>query len=194
MGKISRSEKRSVKAVFMYGLTADRAFQGAFLQLRNLLTISIILFMANQQFVKSQISNVLVFDSMVVGYCQGKADKLSKLTGFLTSGVEAELKGKLKGVDSVRVEEPRVKFKKIGKEEIERKIEVDFLVNMETGDMDALKYCDTLDRKTLRKVRATKYPELKGEHPGVMHRFVWPTVGLVGGVATIVSLFYIRSR
>lgn len=194
MGKISRSDERSEKADVHPGYCADRLFKNAFLSLRNLLIISSLFTFIYCQNAKAQISNELAFDSMVVGYCQGKADELSKVTGFLTEGLTEKLKSKLKGEDSLKIEQPEIEFKKLDGDEIERKIEVNLMVDQETGEMENLVYRDTLDRKSLRKIRSTKYPELKGEHPGTFRRFVLPSIALAAGVGTIVSLFYIRSR
>lgn len=194
MGKISLSDERSGKADVSHGLSVDHSFVKGFFYLCNLLIISIVLLFSITQTAKSQISNELVFDSMLIGFCQGKADKLSKVTGFLTSGLEDNLKNKLKGSDSMEVETPRIKYSKVGDNDVERILEIDLILSRETGEMEKLSFRDTLDRKSLRKVRSTKYPELKGEHPSTFRRYILPSIGLAAGVGSIVSLFYIRSR
>ncbi len=193
MGKISLSDERSGKADVLAGLSVDHSLVKVFFRFRNLLIISIVLLLAKPQIANSQISNELVFDSMLIGFCQEKADKLSKVTGFLTSGLEDNLKNKLKGSDSMEVEAPRIKYSKVG-DDIERLLEIDLILSRETGEMEKLSFRDTLDRKSLRKVRSTKYPELKGEHPSTFRRYILPSIGLAAGVGSIVSLFYIRSR
>ena len=194
MGKISRSDEGSVKTDFLYGSSPYRSFWSPFFSRCKGLIISTVFFLLIFISAKGQITNELAFDSIVVGYCVENGNDIRKVTGFLTEGLNSGLEGKLKGKDTLEINPPTVSFEKLDSKKILRKLEVEMTVDQKSGQMKMLSYQDTLSRKDLRKVRSTKHPALKGEHPGLFKRYILPAAALAGGVASIASLFYIRSR
>jgi len=194
MGKISLSDVRSEFWMFRYGYLLDRLSDKAFFQFYKVLIISAVLTLGIHPFSKSQISNELAFDSIVVGYLKSNSNKIGQLSGFLTSGIREESKGLFTGNDSIVINPPTVSYYRLDDGKFARDVEVEITLDALKGEIQNLIYEDTLKRADLRKVRKTKHASLKGEHPGTFRKYILPAVSLSAGVAAIASLFYIRSR
>ncbi len=194
MSKKSRSSERSVFPDVLYGLAGDRPFKRMFFLPFKALQISLLNFMVLYSHSFGQMSNEMVFDSMVVDFCQPRGKDLKKVNGFVTEGILSRLSGSFKGQDSLTIEVPRIEFKKVAGRNYQRSLEVDLLLDQKSGETKTLLFRDTIDRKALKEVRASKHSELRGEHPGIFKKYLLPGFALAGGVATIASLFYIRSR
>jgi|GEM_PF-2557008 len=188
-----RSNERSHFSIPLYGRMQEAAFKALFFYKAKRLIFSLLLMGCMSHSLNAQISNELVFDSLVCSQVQKKEANIGYLTGFLTNGIQAKIDTTNGGKDSLEIETPMVNFSKLSDGRYLRNVETDVIFKTPVEERFHLSHSDTLNRKDLRAVRATKLESLKGEHPGNVAKFLWPTLGLGAGVGIVLSLFYIRS-
>lgn len=124
---------------------------------------------------------------------QKQARPIDSLKGFLTENLEAKIKVDSAADCDLIIETPSLSFVSIGKKRFVRKLEtiINFQDSTEHGLI--LSYNDTLDAKALSKVRKSKYPELRGENPRVVGKYLGPALLIGTAIAGIILLFYLRS-
>ncbi len=143
---------------------------------------------------KAQISNELYFDSAIASHLEKTKPKFGSTAGFLTEKSRAQIP-----LDSTLplqffVEVNRLEFEKL--DQAYRRTLM-LVVEHRLGDSAVASYAqqliDTIPKSSLRAVRKTHYPELKGNDPRWTVRLLFPAAVIVSGITGIISLFYIRS-
>lgn len=188
-----RSNERSALSFPVYGPKGETALCDVFFRIAKQLVFSVLFVFNLGLFAKGQISNELVFDSLVYSEMQKRKANINHLTGFLTIGIQNQIDTLSGGKDSLEIEAPIVNYEKLGEGRILRKIETDLIFKSGKEERNHVEYSDTLQRKDLKAIRTTKYQPLKGDHPGNIAKFLWPSLGVGTGVGIVLSLFYIRS-
>jgi hypothetical protein len=89
---------------------------------------------------------------------------------------------------------PNIEYQKVSKNTFLRKIEIRFIKSL--GDSLISKtesISDTLSIKQIQQIRAKSPNPYKGGNPLPMARYLMPSASILGSVAVIVLLFYLRS-
>ncbi|MFN0200501.1 MAG: hypothetical protein ACKVTZ_03225 [Bacteroidia bacterium] len=140
----------------------------------------------------SQISNETICTQLLERYLAQKGTAYAKIR------MEAVLP-KLWQIDSLstkqlEIAKPVIQYQKIENKRYVRKVELFFTQEM-AGEIESKKeiFQDTLTKRQLKKLFRTTKAEFQGENPFLFAKFVAPSLVLVGSVAAIVTLFYVRS-
>ena len=173
----------------------DRPFKELFFRQRKHLIMSLLLLSVLPQFCKSQISNELAFDSLFIGHLNSNSQKIGKFTGFMAERWNAEKKTSPDSNQVLHTDPPMVEFEKLVDGNFRRTLQVDLRFDQDSTAVQnfALSLVDTIAARDFKKIRQSKWPALRGEDPRWSRKFLLPFGGIAGGIAGIISLFYIRS-
>ena len=119
--------------------------------------------------------------------------KVGKYTGFLAEQTKAHGRTFSDSKMTLDVETPTVIFQRIAKGKFQRTIGIDLVYKDSVETRMALNQIDTLDRKDIPEARRVEEKALRGADPRFVRKFLIPLAGISGGIAGIISLFYIRS-
>ena len=119
--------------------------------------------------------------------------EVGKYTGFLVEQTKAHGRTVSGSEVTLNVETPTVDFQKVAKGKFQRTISIDLVYKDSTETRMALNQVDTLDRKQIPEARRVDEKALRGSDPRFIRKFLVPFAGISGGIAGIISLFYIRS-
>lgn len=158
-----------------------------------MLTISVLLFTFPPFFSKSQISNQLVYESLVKQLVADHHRPFDSLLGVVTPGLEAALKKEPSANCNLQVGPPRISWRKAGKGSYLREVEATILYTDSIGGEYLATKTDTLDSRDIRKVRKADFPELRGDDPRIVSKYIGPAALIGTLIAGIISLFYLRS-
>jgi len=142
---------------------------------------------------KSQKSNELVFDSLVVDFLRQHPYRLDSLEGFFTEDLQQKIPLENDGAYRLNVEAPEIGFVKVQGKKYQRKISTVLTFTDSTEQAFSISYQDTIDRSMIRPLRKSKHLELRGRDPRWATNYLLPSLIIGTGIAGIISLFYIRS-
>lgn len=157
------------------------------------LIISSLFFFAIPFFLNAQITNELAFERLVMLAGEEKEYLVDSLTGFTTPNLVAHFSRPSAAGVGLMIESPAVTFTRMGRDSFRRVIEVVITFQDSLEHSFSLVYSDTLSRKSLKQVRNTRYPELKGSNPLPTSKYLAPALLIGTAIAGIISLFYLRS-
>jgi hypothetical protein len=145
------------------------------------------------KFCNSQVSNQLAFEELVLHRIAKSGYKIDSLNGFATEKLREEILLDSSVNRSLSIEEPTIIFQPVGNRKFVRNIEtvLNFRDTAEVGILISFK--DTVDSKLLPSLRKSKYPELRGDSPRVISKYIGPALLIGTGIAGIILLFYLRS-
>jgi len=174
-----------------YRVQGDRAFSGLKNKLFKLLIIIGLAWLSLGSFAKSQISNDLVYNQLLEEYLSSKSSWKSVL-GFRTPYVDSLLRVDTTQSITLNLADPEINYRRVQGGRYLRSLSV--LVSSSDGEDQLLQRSDTLSSKEINESRRSVHPNLRGEHPSTLRRCLMPAGTILGGIAGIISLFYIRSR
>lgn len=142
---------------------------------------------------KSQISNRLALDSMIIGHFHKDTISIGKMTGFLEEDYRAYKSIQTGDSTRLTIEEPSITYTKLEDSRFERRIAIDLVYEDSAEIRVPLLMTDTLRRQDISASRKVEPRSLRGQDPRFSRKFLYPAIGIGGGIAGIISLFYIRS-
>ena len=141
----------------------------------------------------SQPNNLQVSQTLMEKFAQKEGKNYYKIKGNIAKISPFEKDSSSKYMLEVFV--PRIEYQVISKEKFIRKVEIRFIKSLEDSLISSTEsVSDTLSSKQLRHIRAKSPNPYKGENPLAMARYVMPSASILGSVAVIVVLFYLRSN
>ena len=140
-----------------------------------------------------QISNQEIFEKLVVEYLSHDKRTVKTLTGTLTPAIKEGVRLQEGGAYRLDVETPQIEFEALGERRFRRAVITDLVFSDSTEHRLTLTHTDTLTHRQIPAARKTDLRSLRGEDPRFRARYLRPAIGVAGGIAVIVSLFYIRS-
>lgn len=158
-----------------------------------ILIISTLLFTFSPIFSKSQISNQLVYETLVKQLVADHHRPFDSLLGVVTLGLDSALKKESSANCNLQVGPPRISWRKVGKRSYSREIEATILYTDSIGGEFLAVKSDTLAGRDIRKVRKSDLPELRGDDPRIVSKYIGPAALIGTLIAGIISLFYLRS-
>ncbi len=188
-----RSERISSLPSPSYQRLGDRAFRKTKFFTFFALIFSILQVILSANTVKSQISNELAFNTMILEKLGQKSIAIDTLAGFVPDFLRDTIKVTLGAKRSLLIEEPSVEYSKIGKGRLLRRVStvLTFRDSVEVGF--PLVYQDSIPVSDLRRVRKSKEPALRGVDPRWAAKYLGPVLLIGTGIAVIISLFYLRT-
>ena len=188
-----RSERISSLPNGSYQLVGDRAAQRT--KIFGILTLifSVLHVILSANVVKSQISNELAFDTMILEKLHQKSIPVDTLTGF----VSGQLRSKIQLTDgakrSLSIEEPTVVYNRVNRSTVSRRLTSVLTFRDSTEIGFQVIYQDSIPVRDLRQVRKSVDPLLRGVDPRWTAKYLGPVLLIGTGIAVIISLFYLRS-
>ena len=188
-----RSERISSLPNGSYQLVGDRAAQRT--KIFGILTLifSVLHVILSANVVKSQISNELAFDTMILEKLHQKSIPVDTLTGF----VSGQLRSKIQLTDgakrSLSIEEPTVVYNRVNRSTVSRRLTSVLTFRDSTEIGFQIIYQDSIPVRDLRQVRKSVDPLLRGVDPRWTAKYLGPVLLIGTGIAVIISLFYLRS-
>ena len=131
---------------------------------------------------------------MVIGYLDSNPHSFINLSGNLTAEIENRIPTSDTGKCTLELESVTLDYVPLEAAYFQRSIMVDLIVKDTTEHRYGLHRLDTLHKFEISQSRKTADRFLRGEDPRWPARLLWPGLGVGTGIATIVSLFYLRSR
>jgi hypothetical protein len=193
LADLSEMEERSSFLIPLHQSIGDRASKRLKISRLYALIFSTLLMMFLGISSKSQISNELVFEQLILESASSHAHPVDSIQGFFTDGLLAKIT-RTPGADKdLIVETPSVDFKRLGKKRYERSLAIIVNYQDSTEHSYSLNHKDTLDAKALKEVRKTSYPELRGKNPRFASKYLGPALLIGTAIVGIISLFYLRS-
>ncbi|MEM7039604.1 MAG: hypothetical protein AAF570_21705, partial [Bacteroidota bacterium] len=177
----------------LYAHIGDRRLERMFFSAYILLIFSVLQTLLFPNFAKSQISNELCFETLSIKFLEGQPIEYKEVKGFTTPGLSTQLKPVASAPAVLKIDPPVVTYEKVGKGKYLREMTLNFVFTDSTDHEYGVSQTDTLNRKDIRTARATKFKELRGEHPGPGSKYLIPALIIGTGLSGIISLFYIRS-
>lgn len=147
-------------------------------------------------FVKSQIPNDLAVQHLFQQFSDFKQGNyysvLGKEYSFLKDYYHLDSAAK----EALKIAEPDIRYKKIGKRTFLRTIEWELSYTDTTSEeirSFQMEQTDTLSSAQVKISRDIEEKSLRGTSPFPVHKYLLPALGTAAGFAAIISLFYIRS-
>ena len=188
-----RSERISSLPNGSYQLVGDRAAQRTKFFGFLTLIFSVLHVILSANVVKSQISNELAFDTMILEKLHQKSIPVDTLTGF----VSGQLRSKIQLTDgakrSLSIEEPTVVYNRVNRSTVSRRLTSVLTFRDSTEIGFHVIYQDSIPVGDLRRVRKSVDPLLRGMDPRWTAKYLGPVLLIGTGIAVIISLFYLRS-
>ena len=188
-----RSERISSLPNGSYQLVDDRAAQRTKIFGFLTLIFSVLHVILSANVVKSQISNELAFDTMILEKLHQKSIPVDTLTGF----VSGQLRSKIQLTDgakrSLSIEEPTVVYNRVNRSTVSRRLTSVLTFRDSTEIGFQVIYQDSIPVGDLRRVRKSVDPLLRGMDPRWTAKYLGPVLLIGTGIAVIISLFYLRS-
>ena len=131
---------------------------------------------------------------MVIGYFDSNPYSFTRLSGNLTAEIENQIPTSDTGKYILELESVTLDYAPLEAPYFQRSITVDLILKDTSEHRYGLNRLDTLHKSEISQSRKTAYRFLRGEDPRWTARLLWPGLGVGTGIATIVSLFYLRSR
>ncbi len=142
---------------------------------------------------KSQITNELAFQAMLLDFIAKKPLKADTVSGFVTPDLLAKIVTHPGSHRRLDIEEPVVEFSHLQNKMFERNI-TSLVSYIDSGEVSfPLRFTDTIPRKDLAAVRKSQFLALRGTNPRWTAKYLLPVVLIGTGIAGIISLFYLRS-
>ncbi len=176
-----------------YQRCADRALNRLKMRRFFLLIFSTLALLFFGEVCKAQVTNQLVFERLVLQSLAASGRSIDSLKGFVTKEMEDKIVQHVTDGCDLQVEAPTIVFSRVGKRSFARSLEtvLTYQDSIEVGAQ--VLYRDTLDVRLLSKVRKSPYPELRGQSPRPVAKYLAPALLIGTGIAGIILLFYLRS-
>lgn len=158
-----------------------------------LLIISILIHICSPFSLSSQISNQSTFEKLVIDHLERDLRTINKLDGTTTPAIEQAVKIQSDGEFALTVEPPLIQYKNLDGPNFQRQIQTDIIFTDSTEHRSTVTWTDTLHRSKIPDARDTELKSLQGPDPRFRAVYLRPALGIGGGIALIISLFYIRS-
>ena len=118
---------------------------------------------------------------------------IKEATRSLTVKMKFQIEVDSTGEYSFSVEPPLIRYEKISRTRFVRTLQTDLVFTDSTEHRTSLTLTDTLTNRQIPEARSTEYEWLRGSDPRLRTKYLYPCLGIGGGIAVIISLFYIRS-
>lgn len=140
----------------------------------------------------AQKTNEVILKELLENWCKENKACIPTIVG--DEGIALAPCQGIPTIQKLTILPPTITYKKLAKSQFQRILQVSMDVLAIDSSMKAitLSYQDTLSTKELRTVFRKSKDTFKGENPLVFQRFVKPTMMIIGSIAIIVSLFYLR--
>ena len=150
-----------------------------------------ILFLPN--FANAQKTNELCFEESITKFLVSDPREFSGVRGFQTDGLAGKLDSVPDAPYQLRIGVPQVNYENLQGPYFAREITTDLTFVDSTDHLSTVTWRDTLHKRDIAASRKGSPPELKGTDPRWTAKILWPAAMITGGIAGIISLFYIRS-
>lgn len=157
------------------------------------LIVSGLLFLSSSFFCKSQTTNQLAYESLVRQLVADHHRPFDSLVGVTTPALDTLLLRDATANCNLQVGPPRINWRKLGHGRYLREMEVTILYTDSNGGEFLAAATDTVPRRDIRQLRKSKVPELRGENPRFVSKYLGPAALIGILIAGIISLFYLRS-
>ena len=133
------------------------------------------------------------YENLVLNYLKLDQRTIKEATGSLTEKMKFQIEVDSSGEYSFSVEPPLIRYDKISRTRFVRTLQTDLVFTDSTEHRTSLTLPDTLPNRQLPAASSTAYEWLRGSDPRLRTKYLYPGLGIGGGIAVIISLFYIRS-
>lgn len=188
-----RSNERSPCFNVRVGENKDRRLWTIVFRSCNRLKISVLLILLSGQFAFSQKTNENIYFQMIQDLWGENKTEIRSVDGFVPNELKSEFVLDTSVSAALEVGVPQVEFQKLENGGFQRQVSAELVLTDSVPQTLGLTRVDTVSRKDLSKIRKSSYSELKGSDPRTLQKYVWPGLGVGGGIAVIISLFYTRS-
>ena len=158
-----------------------------------ILIFSTLLFTFPPIFSKSQISNQLVYESLVKQLVADHHRPFDSLLGVVTPSLDSAFVSDSTVNCNLQVGPPRINWRKVGKRTYLREVEATILYTDSIGGEFLAVRSDTVPARDIRKLRKSDLSELRGDDPRIVSKYIAPALLIGTLIAGIISLFYLRS-
>ncbi|MCB9231472.1 MAG: hypothetical protein H6581_07410 [Bacteroidia bacterium] len=117
-----------------------------------------------------------------------------EIQGFTTPYLQSFFKSDSNSTTDLFIQDPEISFRKLGKREYLRNLSVTLVYQDSTEHEFTLSSKDTIPADMISRVRKTRHHPLRGEDPRWAKKYLFPAVGILAGISTVVTLFYLRSQ
>lgn len=143
-------------------------------------------------FLSAQKTNELILKELLENW--SKENKACMLTILGKEGITLMPCQGTASTQKIGILPPYIAYKKLAKSQFQRTLQVSMdIVSIDSSvKATTLSYQDTLSTQALRSVYRKSAKPFKGENPLFFQRFIKPSAIIIGSIAMIVSLFYLR--
>lgn len=179
-----------------YQYSTDRRNLGYFRESFICLIISCLVLLTSCEFVNAQIPNDLAIQGLFRQFLDFKQGEYYSVLGKEYDILKEYYHFDSTSREALKIAEPDIRYKKIGKRTFLRTIEWELSyadTTTEESRAFQMEQTDTLSREQVKISRDIQEKSLRGTSPFPVHKYLLPALGTAAGFAAIISLFYIRS-
>lgn len=143
----------------------------------------------------SQISNETAYQQLLTNFFEKELGPINSFEGtFAGDWVPKIIFDNNKSSTKVIMGELEITYKRIEGQQFKREVIIPINIQDSTFRSEMLTYSDSLSIDQIRQIRKASKAPFKGDAPGRMATLVRPVTFVLGSIAALISLFYLRSR
>jgi hypothetical protein len=143
----------------------------------------------------SQISNEAAYRQLLSQFFEKDLGTINSFEGtFVGDWVPKIVFDPSKSSTKVIMGELEIVYERIEDQQFKREVIIPMNIQDSTFRSEMLTYTDSLSITQIREIRKGSASPFKGDAPGRMATLVRPVTFVIGSIAGLISLFYIRSR
>ena len=143
----------------------------------------------------AQISNEAAYRQLLSQFFEKEVGPINSFEGtFVGDWVPKVIFDPSKSSTKVIMGELEINYERIEAQQFKREVIIPMNIQDSTFRSEMLTYTDSLSIEQIREIRKASTAPFKGDAPGRLATLVRPITFVIGSIAGLISLFYIRSR